>query len=679
IRNNRPDIFILDKKKNKITLIEVGITSQDSLQIVETEKLRKYDLLGNELGLIYRCSVEIIPYVMTWDGIVTKYHKSHLKRLEIPMNIEVYIQSIVLKMTVETISFDRRRGLESGLNAEESWERASMGNNTPLKEEKREEYGGTTLEEPTNNINEESDLEEETVVVKEESNTMDDATPPKQAKRLTKYGKTWETSHPLSKEVKNNTFKAFCTICNEELSCAHGGISDLKHHASSASHINIIKTKASSALSKFINKPNDAVLEFKISVSFGEITCVYHTVKHGLSYNSMDCGHKLLPTVCSDSKIAQKFSYCFELTKESINEVLKSLKENDSFFSIATDAKNKKNRKMFPYVFVILTYILELRIGFWTFLIKCLPFLQKTNVNFGCNHSIYTKFKELNNSINKLKVDVECLRLNKHVVTRFLTLGPAIQRILKLWPALKSHFQDEDNECPTSLQNIFISEEEENKMLAYFAFLHNVKFVLENTMKKLESHSLTVVEMHVQMNTLFKKIEQRMNDNLSGRQTKKILDLLKQSNVDLAESMKNDFLSFYSNFITYLRKMYDFSAHNMLSNGELLNIHVDEYDFNAIQKWKTVFKPFSKTDVQNIFQIVEFIMSIPSSNCYVERFFSQMSIKWSDVRNRCLFEIIRDELMIMFNFKLDCKSFYQYLKTNKNFLKKLQLSSKYEK
>ncbi|TBU02922.1 hypothetical protein CWI36_1021p0010 [Hamiltosporidium magnivora] len=38
IRNNRPDIFILDKKKNKITLIEVGITSQDSLQIVITNK-----------------------------------------------------------------------------------------------------------------------------------------------------------------------------------------------------------------------------------------------------------------------------------------------------------------------------------------------------------------------------------------------------------------------------------------------------------------------------------------------------------------------------------------------------------------------------------------------------------------------------------------------------------------
>ncbi|KAK1347200.1 hypothetical protein CWI38_1349p0020 [Hamiltosporidium tvaerminnensis] len=176
-----------------MTLVEVGITSTDSLKIVETEKLRKYDLLANELGLIYKCSVEIIPYVMTWDGIVTKYHKSHLKRLEIPMNVETYIQSIVLKKTVETISLDRRRGLESGLNAEESWERASMGvimrsemheePIPPLKEAKREEdgvktlkpknntplisQGGTTLEEPINNTNEESDLEEETVVVKE--------------------------------------------------------------------------------------------------------------------------------------------------------------------------------------------------------------------------------------------------------------------------------------------------------------------------------------------------------------------------------------------------------------------------------------------------------------------------------------------------------------------------------
>ncbi|TBU12436.1 hypothetical protein CWI38_0758p0030, partial [Hamiltosporidium tvaerminnensis] len=126
IRNNRPDIFILDKKKKKITHIDVGITCQDSLQIVKTEKL------GNK-----NCSVEITLYEMTWNSIVNKYYKSHLKRLEILMNIEAYIHS---------------EGLESDINAEESWERASMG---------------VMMREPTNNINEESDLEEETKLVKE--------------------------------------------------------------------------------------------------------------------------------------------------------------------------------------------------------------------------------------------------------------------------------------------------------------------------------------------------------------------------------------------------------------------------------------------------------------------------------------------------------------------------------
>ncbi|TBU05663.1 hypothetical protein CWI36_0601p0020 [Hamiltosporidium magnivora] len=162
-----PDIFILDKKKNKITLIEVGITSQDSLQIVETEKIRKYDLLANELGLIYKCSVEIIPYVMTWDGIVTKNSKLHLKRLKLPMNVQAYIQSIVLKKAFETISFDRRRRHDASIDVIMKSEMYGEPSH-PLKQASREEdEEATAFEELTININEESDLEEETTVVKE--------------------------------------------------------------------------------------------------------------------------------------------------------------------------------------------------------------------------------------------------------------------------------------------------------------------------------------------------------------------------------------------------------------------------------------------------------------------------------------------------------------------------------
>ncbi|KAI5173372.1 hypothetical protein PAEPH01_1924 [Pancytospora epiphaga] len=80
---NCPDIFVLDKKRREITLIEVGITRQDRLVTVETEKMHKYDVLANKLGQEYGCRTRIIPYVITWDGVVTKYHRQHLKNIGI--------------------------------------------------------------------------------------------------------------------------------------------------------------------------------------------------------------------------------------------------------------------------------------------------------------------------------------------------------------------------------------------------------------------------------------------------------------------------------------------------------------------------------------------------------------------------------------------------------------------
>ncbi|KAI5182284.1 hypothetical protein PAEPH01_2879 [Pancytospora epiphaga] len=41
IQANRSDIFVLDKKRREITSIEVGITRQDRLVTVETEKMHK--------------------------------------------------------------------------------------------------------------------------------------------------------------------------------------------------------------------------------------------------------------------------------------------------------------------------------------------------------------------------------------------------------------------------------------------------------------------------------------------------------------------------------------------------------------------------------------------------------------------------------------------------------------
>ncbi|TBU19842.1 hypothetical protein CWI38_0188p0030 [Hamiltosporidium tvaerminnensis] len=95
IRCNRPDIFLYDKKKYRIPFIE----------------LRKYYLLAKVLGLIYKCIIGIITYVITLDDIITKYNNTYIKRLQIPRNVVAYIHFIVLKKRVETIFYDRRRRL----------------------------------------------------------------------------------------------------------------------------------------------------------------------------------------------------------------------------------------------------------------------------------------------------------------------------------------------------------------------------------------------------------------------------------------------------------------------------------------------------------------------------------------------------------------------------------------
>ena len=85
-------------------------TSQDCLQTVEVEKLGKYDLLANELGLIHGRRTQIISYVLTWDGIVTKCHKRYRKMFGVEKFVEAYIQSVVLKRTSESILTDFKRG-----------------------------------------------------------------------------------------------------------------------------------------------------------------------------------------------------------------------------------------------------------------------------------------------------------------------------------------------------------------------------------------------------------------------------------------------------------------------------------------------------------------------------------------------------------------------------------------
>ena len=102
--------MIHDLMTKEITLIEVGITNKDILAKVESEKSLKYQLLANELKCLYPgTTVTIIPVVMTWDGLVTRYFKHYMKQLDVKQRLLAYIQTVVLKKTCENILGEKNK------------------------------------------------------------------------------------------------------------------------------------------------------------------------------------------------------------------------------------------------------------------------------------------------------------------------------------------------------------------------------------------------------------------------------------------------------------------------------------------------------------------------------------------------------------------------------------------
>ncbi|KAF7683587.1 hypothetical protein TCON_1203 [Astathelohania contejeani] len=98
---------------------------------------KKYDLLANESGLLYKAKIKIIPYIMVCDCIITKYHRNYLKELNITPTIEAYIQSTVLKKTLETILLEYRRSIEDGIDVKDRIIEANLERQVPLEANRR--------------------------------------------------------------------------------------------------------------------------------------------------------------------------------------------------------------------------------------------------------------------------------------------------------------------------------------------------------------------------------------------------------------------------------------------------------------------------------------------------------------------------------------------------------------
>lgn len=525
---------------------------------------------------------------------------------------------------------------------------------------------------------------------------------------------------------------------------------------------------------------------------------------HHISFNASDCQAKLTHVMYPDSAIVKKTSCGRTKSEALITDVLgpKTLQRvvddltsssrssstlMPKYFSLATDASNVKNRKMFPvcvHYFTVESGINRKLLDFVELndehstavggmLVKSLTENQldishvvsyaadNASVNYGSRQSVMTELLATNpnilkancnahvvhNTLRKLVdvldrdvetivtcvyshfsisanrriklkeffdfVDIEYHELLRHVPTRWLSLGPAIDRLLQSWAAVVSYFVSLGEDCPKRVaKHLSINCDDHDCdslqtriVKAYLLFVQNLCNVFENSVKKIEKDDFTLAELLPVMQDLRGKIQSRINDRFFSAGAQALL--CAHDMQPCKQNIEANFIAALQEALNYLEKWFSFAdttlasalhaiALNTLPDYQNLvklctTLGLQDIDLDALydefaetktvlqqlvaqkaidgndgpsvsQKWQNFFRLCGNSNIfpLNIFRVVSAALSIPGSNAFSERVFSLMSAKWRADRNRASIALIKSELQVYLNFGLACSEFYDY-------------------
>ncbi|XP_073967109.1 uncharacterized protein [Choristoneura fumiferana] len=184
----------------------------------------------------------------------------------------------------------------------------------------------------------------------------------KPKKRSQKYTNLWEKEYTWLTNDPENSSNAKCKICGVIFCISSAGIGHIKQHQETKMHkCKTEAKKTSGVLDKFLTPTTRSEIEVsdREKITAAELALTYHTVKHNLSYNSMDCTVKLNKIIYVDSSTAisiylartkMEALVCEVLGPYALQHVIDDLNTENLYFCLQSDASNKKNIKLFPLV-----------------------------------------------------------------------------------------------------------------------------------------------------------------------------------------------------------------------------------------------------------------------------------------------------------------------------------------
>lgn len=333
-------------------------------------------------------------------------------------------------------------------------------------------------------------------------------------------------------------------------------------------------------------------------------------------------------------------------------------------------------------------------------------------------------------------VGVHYKKVLSHSSTRFLSLLPAIERILQIYDGLKSYFLSKcSSSCPKVIQEFF--ENPVNEILLWF--LYGALQIFQETTLKMEKEDISATEVSLKYTELKEKLVSRRDNKFIPQIAKeKLSQAVEQGDTTLVE-FQSHVTQFYTKCIDYLELWegsFEGAEHfswirkpnNYLlewgiveKSAEYINsllpsvINIDQMfdeltvvnsalkkiklkmdesreqhkqekkkgefiEITGVQLWLETHKLLQSADCtcSNFDKVLEFALCLPGTSASVERIFSLMKHVWSPDRNRLMVGKVQAMLSIKVNCKMSCVEFFEDIKGNKPFLKKVLSSEKYD-
>lgn len=359
--------------------------------------------------------------------------------------------------------------------------------------------------------------------------------------------------------------------------------------------------------------------------------------------------------------------------------------------------------------------------------VDCLPFdIESFAVKVYKYFHIYTvRTEELKDFCEF--AGVEYAKLLEHGNTRFLSLGPAIDRILKIFGGLKSYFSSQEK-CPAVLKQLF----EDPCFELWLMFSSAQIQTFGEVILKIEKDNISATEVAWRIDSLKKLLQGRQTEGFIPTVVKKKLFSLQESGEVTQEHFIATVKTFFKNCVDYLQNwetscggaeklqwvllqtipswnevqnsLASFSAsqikqitENPIEETKLFDqwqcvkeivsenlpewnrVAVDKTNVPVEERWKQIFHKMHSQNIQFdvILKVVEFTMCLPGTSAPVERVFSIMNNMWSTEKSRLHISTLSAMLMVKINFDHSCEEFYQILLKNKNILQKISSSQKY--